>query len=165
MLTSVPGGVLAENLGGKRVLGYSLLFSGLLTALTPLAATWNMWAVWVLRFAQGFIQGVLYPCCHNLISKWAPPNERSKFIAALQGGTFGTVITWPLSGTIIQTMGWEWSFYIAAIIIITGAVVWFLVVADNPAQHRSISQEERDYIEKSQGDTVTNKKVSKLDSF
>uniref|UniRef100_A0A1B0G4N9 Uncharacterized protein n=1 Tax=Glossina morsitans morsitans TaxID=37546 RepID=A0A1B0G4N9_GLOMM len=95
MLTSIPGGILAENFGGTRVLGYSFLLTGVLTALTPAAAALNKWAVFTLRFSQGFIQGVLYPCCHNLISKWAPPDEKGKFVASLMGGTFGTVITWP----------------------------------------------------------------------
>lgn len=31
---------------------------------------------------------------HNLIAKWAPPNEKGKFVATLLGGTFGTVVTW-----------------------------------------------------------------------
>lgn len=44
------------------------------------------------------LKGVLYPALHNLISKWAPPSERGKFISALLGGTFGTVITWPVAG-------------------------------------------------------------------
>lgn len=55
MITSLPAGMLAENLGGKPVAGYSCLGAGILTALTPLAASWDKWAVWVLRFAIGFL--------------------------------------------------------------------------------------------------------------
>ncbi|KAL9915576.1 sialin isoform 1-T2 [Glossina fuscipes fuscipes] len=157
MLTSIPGGILAENFGGTRVLGYSFLLTGVLTALTPAAAALNKWAVFVLRFSQGFIQGVLYPCCHNLISKWAPPDEKGKFVASLMGGTFGTVITWPASGLIIQALGWHWAFYVAAIVILCGMILWFIFVADNPAKHKTISAEEKQYIEKSLGVNVSNK--------
>lgn len=55
MITSLPAGMLAENFGGKAVAGYSCLLAGILTALTPLAASWNMWAVWAIRFAIGFL--------------------------------------------------------------------------------------------------------------
>lgn len=54
MITSLPGGMLAENFGGKPVAGYSCLIAGVLTALTPLAASWSKWAVWILRFGVGF---------------------------------------------------------------------------------------------------------------
>lgn len=160
MLTSIPGGILAENFGGTRVLGYSFLLTGVLTALTPAAAALNKWAVFTLRFSQGFIQGVLYPCCHNLISKWAPPDEKGKFVASLMGGTFGTVITWPVSGLIIQALGWHWAFYVAAIVVLCGMILWFIFVADNPAKHKTISTEEKQYIEKSLGANVSNKNVS-----
>ena len=54
LITSLPAGMLAENFGGKAVAGYSCLLAGILTALTPLAAAWDKWAVWVLRFLVGF---------------------------------------------------------------------------------------------------------------
>uniref|UniRef100_T1PC44 Major Facilitator Superfamily protein n=1 Tax=Musca domestica TaxID=7370 RepID=T1PC44_MUSDO len=158
MITSLPAGMLAENFGGKRVAGYSCLFAGILTALTPLAAAWDKWAVWALRFGIGFLTGVVYPCCHNLVSKWSPPDEKGKFVASLMGGTFGTVITWPISGVIIENMGWDWAFYMVGIFVVVVVAVWFIIVDDSPAQHSTISIKEREYIEKSLGDTVSNKK-------
>lgn len=74
------------------------------------------------------------------------------------GGTFGTVITWPISGVIIESLGWEWAFYIVSIFVFVTTCVWFIIVDDSPAQHTTISQEERNYIEKSLGDTVSKAK-------
>ncbi|XP_075165435.1 sialin [Haematobia irritans] len=158
MITSLPAGMLAENFGGKAVAGYSCLLAAVLTALTPVAASWDKWAVWAIRFGIGFLTGVVYPCCHNLVSKWAPPDEKGKFIAALMGGTFGTVITWPISGVIIENMGWDWAFYMVAIFVAIVCTAWFIIVDDSPAQHSTISATEREYIEKSLGDTVSDKK-------
>ncbi|XP_073813936.1 sialin [Musca autumnalis] len=158
MITSLPAGMLAENFGGKRVAGYCCLLAGILTALTPLAAAWDKWAVWAIRFGIGFLTGVVYPCCHNLISKWSPPDEKGKFVAALMGGTFGTVITWPISGVIIENMGWDWAFYMVGIFVIIVVAVWFIIIDDSPAEHSTISIKEREYIEKSLGDTISNKK-------
>lgn len=75
------------------------------------------------------------------------------------GGTFGTVITWPISGLLIESMGWDWAFYMVGLFVLIVTLIWFFVVADSPAQHRSISVKEREYIEKSLGDTITTKKV------
>lgn len=97
-MTSLPGGMLAEWLGGRSVVGYTLAASAILTACTPAAADGSYWFVFAIRLCTGILAGVLYPALHNLISKWAPPSERGKFISALLGGTFGTVVTWPVAG-------------------------------------------------------------------
>lgn len=101
LVTSLPGGLLAEWLGGRAVVGYTMAGSAILTGLTPIAAEASYWLVFAIRLTTGILAGVLYPSLHNLISKWAPPAERGKFISALLGGTFGTVITWPVAGTFL----------------------------------------------------------------
>lgn len=55
MVTSLPGGTLAENFGGKAVAGYTSLLAGILTALTPQAAAWSKWAVFTLRILIGLL--------------------------------------------------------------------------------------------------------------
>lgn len=149
LITSLPGGLLAERFGGTFVGSISLIGSAVLNALIPLAASWNIWMLYVLRFLIGFFGGVLYPVLHNLISKWAPPDEKGKFVSSLMGGTFGTVITWPLCGAITEAIGWNWAFYITS--LFSGAVgaVWVFIVSDNPAIHKFIGKDEREYIENS----------------
>ncbi|XP_055917711.1 sialin [Eupeodes corollae] len=158
LITSLPGGMLAERFGGRAVAGYSCILTAIFTALTPFAASWGVWAVFLVRFIIGFLGGVVYPCCHCLISKWAPPVEKGKFVAALMGGTFGTVITWPISGLIVESMGWPWAFYMVAIFIGLVTLVWFIIVDDSPALHTTISIEERDLILNSLGGSVSTKK-------
>lgn len=74
------------------------------------------------------------------------------------GAAFGTVITWPLTGTIVEHIGWEYSFYVQAIIVMIVVVVWVLTVSASPATHPRIKVEEKQYIEKSMGDNVSAKK-------
>ncbi|KFB47840.1 hypothetical protein ZHAS_00015886 [Anopheles sinensis] len=159
LVSSLPAGVFAERFGGRNMVGLSLAFSALLTALTPLAAEYGMWATIVNRVILGVLGGFLYPALHNLISKWAPPDEKGKFVSALMGGTFGTVITWPLVGVLIETVGWSFAFYIPAVISAIVAALWYIIVADSPSSHPRINAEERDYIEKSLGDTVSKSKL------
>uniref|UniRef100_A0A182XA81 Major facilitator superfamily (MFS) profile domain-containing protein n=1 Tax=Anopheles quadriannulatus TaxID=34691 RepID=A0A182XA81_ANOQN len=159
LISSLPAGIFAERFGGRNMVGLSLAFSALLTALTPLAADNGMWATIANRVALGILGGFLYPALHNLISKWAPPDEKGKFVSALMGGTFGTVITWPLVGVLIETLGWSFAFYIPAVISAIVAVLWYIIVADSPSTHPRIKAEEKDYIEKSLGDTISKSKL------
>ncbi|XP_021706133.1 sialin [Aedes aegypti] len=155
LVTSLPAGVLAERFGPRNLVGSTLAASALLTALTPLAATYGMWTVVVNRAALGICGGVLYPALHNLVSRWAPPDEKGKFVSALMGGTFGTVVTWPLVGVLIETFGWSFAFYVPAVITAIVVAFWLIIVADSPAKHPRIKKEEQDYIIKSLGDTIS----------
>lgn len=101
----------------------------------------------------------MYPSLHYLISKWAPPAERGKFISALLGGTFGTVITWPVAGILTETFGWIYAFYVPAIITALITIAWFGVVYDSPAQHPHINSTEREHIESALGSSISKKKV------
>lgn len=65
------------------------------------------------------------------------------------GGAIGTVATWPLAGILIETIGWEWGFYVTAMLTAVMALVWYLITYDTPAEHPRISDKEREYIENS----------------
>lgn len=77
------------------------------------------------------------------------------------GGTLGTVVTWPLAGIIVETMGWEYAFYIPALFTSFITLLWFVLVADTPAKHSNITMEEKLYIENSlENNVVRHKNVS-----
>ena len=55
LITQLPGGILAQWIGPRYVVGYALLISGLITLATPFAADFSFWAVYVLRILVGLI--------------------------------------------------------------------------------------------------------------
>ncbi|KFB47842.1 AGAP010372-PA-like protein [Anopheles sinensis] len=159
LLTSLPAGPLAERYGPQRLIGYSFLLCAFVTALFPLFAAIDVWAVIAGRFLIGVLSGCVYPTLHNVISRWIPPNEKSKAVACIAGGsTFGTVITWPFAGLLIEHFGWVYAFYVPAIISGIVAIVWIWLVSDTPAEHKTITKEEREFIEASFGSTVSKNK-------
>lgn len=95
----------------------------------------------------------------NIISKWAPPTEKGKFVFTVLGGTLGTVFTWPVAGWLMERFGWVYAFYVPAIFTFFVTALWFLVVYNTPAEHPRISHKEQTYIEESLGENVSNKKV------
>lgn len=65
ILTELPGGRLAELIGGHRVFGHSMLWASVITLFTPYAAYLDFKAVVVLRALLGFMLGKSH--LHNKI--------------------------------------------------------------------------------------------------
>lgn len=63
------------------------------------------------------------------------------------GGAIGTVVTWPLAGALIEQVGWDFGFYVPAILVAILSLVWFFVTYDSPSRHPTILLEEKEYIE------------------
>lgn len=78
----------------------------------------------------------------------------------MAGGTLGTVITWPVAGWLMVNYGWASAFHVPALVTILLTIVWFFVVYNRPGEHPRISRDEQVYIERSLGNTVSNKSVS-----
>lgn len=57
ILTELPGGRLAELVGGRRVFGHSMLWSSVLTLVTPAAALMDFKALIFVRVLLGFMLG------------------------------------------------------------------------------------------------------------
>lgn len=94
-----------------------------------------------------YAQGCVFPSAHSLIAKWSPPNERSKFIGGLTGGSLGTAVTWPMCGMIIEAIGWQYVFYVTGALCMLFSLSWIVFVYDSPAKHPRITKAEREYIE------------------
>lgn len=68
------------------------------------------------------------------------------------GGPFGTVLSLPITGWISASyIGWPSAFYIYGAVGICWVAIFLIMGSESPAQHKSISVEERYYIEKSLG--------------
>lgn len=57
VLTELPGGRLAELIGGHRVFGHSMLWASVLTLITPCAAFIDYKALVIVRALLGFMLG------------------------------------------------------------------------------------------------------------
>ncbi|XP_053674816.1 putative inorganic phosphate cotransporter, partial [Anopheles nili] len=160
LLTSLPAGPLAERYGPQRLIGYSFLLCAIVTALFPVFAAIDAWIVVMGRFLIGLLSGCVYPTLHNVISRWIPPNEKSKAVACIAGGsTFGTVVTWPVAGLLTEHFGWVYAFYVPAFLAGLIGIVWLWLIADSPSVHKTITKKERDLIETSFGGTISTMKA------
>lgn len=58
ILTELPGGRLAELIGGHRVFGHSMLWASVLTLFTPAASFLHYKAVVIIRALLGLMLGI-----------------------------------------------------------------------------------------------------------
>uniref|UniRef100_H3BDJ0 Solute carrier family 17 member 8 n=1 Tax=Latimeria chalumnae TaxID=7897 RepID=H3BDJ0_LATCH len=138
-----------------RVFGAAIFLTSLLNMLIPSAAKVHYGCVLFVRILQGLVEGVTYPACHGMWSRWAPPLERSRLATTSFCGSYaGAVVAMPLAGVLVQYQGWPSVFYVYAIGIfgLIWYVFWLLLAYGSPVAHPSITEEERTYIETSIGE-------------
>ncbi|RXM33512.1 Vesicular glutamate transporter 2.1 [Acipenser ruthenus] len=142
----------------RRVFGAAIFFTSILNMLIPSAARVHYGLVIFVRILQGLVeslQGVTYPACHGIWSKWAPPLERSRLATTSFCGSYaGAVIAMPLAGILVQYNGWSSVFYVYGCFGILWYMFWVLVSYESPAVHPTITAEERTYIEESIGESA-----------
>ncbi|KFP58379.1 Vesicular glutamate transporter 3, partial [Cariama cristata] len=78
IVTQIPGGFISNKLAASRVFGAAIFLTSTLNMFIPSAARVHYGCVMFVRILQGLVEGVTYPACHGMWSKWAPPLERSR---------------------------------------------------------------------------------------
>ena len=84
------GRVCVKNKGKKVIIDRKLLLFRLFATAVGASTFFNLflpvviknqnyWLLLCLRILQGLAEGMLYPTCHGIWSKWAPPLERSRY--------------------------------------------------------------------------------------
>lgn len=70
--------MLAQNFGGKYVLGMGVMLSAILSMIIPLAVEYGgAVALIAIRVLMGACQGPMFPAMIQLLSMWAPTTERA----------------------------------------------------------------------------------------
>ena len=144
-------GRIADTFGPYKVIAIALAWWGVFTALTPIVPSGLPHSLALLIFVRcllGIGESVIFPASNRLISTWIPSKERGLANGLIFAGVgIGGGVAPPLVTFIMITYGWEWAFYISAIIGFVIAGIWLLVVRDKPSDHPRISEDEAAYIE------------------
>ncbi|XP_020809297.1 putative inorganic phosphate cotransporter [Drosophila serrata] len=148
MITHVPGGLLAEQYGGKWVLSVSILTSAVFTLLTPVAVrSGGPYVLIGIRLMVGLCEGPCFPAVCALLAQWVPEQERGLLASCvLSGGEIGITMVQLVSGLVMAEQDWPLGFYLVG----SGAILWFLgfslLCYSTPDHCPFIQSEERDYI-------------------
>lgn len=150
----LPGGILGDRFGARRVLTAAAVAWGLLTLLTGLVpASLPQFAIVAslvaLRFLVGAVHAPLFPVTGcGTISNWFPvggwglPNGLTS-----TGLTLGAAAAAPLIVWIMGFAGWRGALLLTAPAALLLAAAWWWYVRDYPSQHAHVNAAEQSLID------------------
>ncbi|KAK7274403.1 hypothetical protein RIF29_15488 [Crotalaria pallida] len=147
LLTQILGGIWADKLGGKLVLGFGVVWWSIATVLTPIAAKLGLPYLLIMRAFMGVGEGVAMPAMNNMLSKWIPVSERSRSLALVYSGMYlGSVTGLALSPLLIQKFGWPSVFYAFGSLGSVWFALWFRKAYSSPKEDPDLGAEEKRLI-------------------
>ena len=115
-LLQIPGGVIADRWGGRKVLALAFCGFSLFTALTPFGQS-TFVLLLLMRFLVGAFESVTIPALTSLNSRWIPRAEFGRAqTLSLSGITVGQMVAYPLTTWIILHFSWQMVFYLNAVL-------------------------------------------------
>ncbi|KAK3527840.1 hypothetical protein QTP86_007725 [Hemibagrus guttatus] len=138
IVTQIPGGYISQRLAANRVFGAAIVLTSTLNMFIPSAARVHYGCVIFVRILQGLVE------VSSLI----------KEVGYFNGSYAGAVVAMPLAGILVQYTGWSSVFYVYGSFGLVWYMFWILVSYESPAEHPTITDEERCYIEESIGESA-----------
>jgi MFS transporter, ACS family, solute carrier family 17 (sodium-dependent inorganic phosphate cotransporter), other len=140
LLLMAVTGALANRYGGWLVLGVAVLWWSAWTALTPPAAMMSLGALIAARIALGLGEAAVFPASMNMISRWVPPERRSRATALIISAiSLGTVFALPATGWLVREFGWALPFYLFGAIGLVWYAAWHFLAHDDVAASSSVA--------------------------
>jgi sugar phosphate permease len=130
-ILQIPAGYIADRWGAKLWVTLLLVAWAACAVFSGLAQTerQELWA----RFLLGVAEGGLWPAVLLLIARWFPRDERASANALFQLCLpVGALLSAPLSGLLVGTLGWRAMLVIEGLPPLIWAVLWWCVIEDRP---------------------------------
>jgi MFS family permease len=149
LVLQVPGGYLAERWSAKRWIAILLVLWSVAAMASGLTDTFG--ELVLARFLLGVAEGGVQPALMASIRSWFPFAERSRAYAIFKLYTpIAAIVAAPFSGVLLTYTDWRWMFIIqGGAPLIVGLVAWLAIMRDTPAKASWLSENERNYIERS----------------
>jgi MFS transporter, NNP family, nitrate/nitrite transporter len=123
----IPVGMLADRFGGRAV--YLVVMSSSLLPAILFAWANDYWQVLTCACLAG-VPLTLYPVGVAFVSTWYPPHRHGAAIGLLTLGSLGQSITLFGAPLIVGLLGYQWGFWITAIMLIV-CLIAFSVWGEN----------------------------------
>ena len=147
----IPGALLVERWGARRIISTTMIAWGTMTALTAFVHTPA--ELYLARFLLGAGEAGFFPGVIVYLSHWFTHQDRAKvtsnFMSAIP---LSFVIASPIAGLILghswfSIAGWRWLFLLEGLPAIILGVVAFFYLTDLPGEAKWLAPEQRQWIE------------------
>ena len=153
-LCQIPGGWLGDRWGARRVLTLAVIWWSIFTAMTALAPTLPILSLlgiggslMLVRFLIGMGEAAALPNFNRAIANWFHPLQRGLGIAiTISGIGVGSALTPPVTAWVMVNYGWQTAFYLAGILGIIIAGLWYWYATDRPEDHPHVNAQEAELI-------------------
>ena len=145
-IMQVPGGIMAEYFGHRRVATIAVLWWSLFTALTAVGK--GMTSFVVIRFLFGMGEGPIFPAFNSFVYKWFNKAEKARGFSFTLGGAFiGPVFGPAVTVALMSLWGWKSVFIIFGISGVVLAAAWYYFATETPRGNRYVNEAEMEHIE------------------
>jgi ACS family glucarate transporter-like MFS transporter len=151
----IPGGVLLDRFGTKRIYAGAIALWSLFTFLQGFAGFIGGLSAVTMLFAMRYLVGLSeapsFPGNARIVAAWFPSSERGTASAIFNSAQYFSLVAFaPLMGWIVHNFGWRAVFYVMGTLGVLAALAFWRVIHD-PVRHPSINKAELEYIESGGG--------------
>jgi MFS transporter, ACS family, glucarate transporter len=144
----LPGGIIGQRLGARRmfiVISIVALLATILTPLVPfaLSGTALLIALLGLQLLLGVAQGPIFPVSSGVMEAWFRPDQWA-LPQGLQsmGLQFAAALTPPVVAFLMDSFGWQRALFWPALPALGLLAVWAWYGRNTPAEHPAVTSEE-----------------------
>src|SRR5262249_45431371 len=146
----IPGALMAERWGARRLIGSIMIVWGVLTVLTGLVqAPLHLYAA---RFLLGAAEAGFFPAVLIYLSHWFVYQDRAKAIANFMVAIpVSFIVGAPVAGVLLGVhwfglAGWRWLFFLEGVPAVLLGVSAILYLSDEPSRTAWLSENERSWL-------------------
>lgn len=144
-LAQTPTGTLADRTGPRIMLGSIVALWSLMTAVT--GAVTGFVQLMIARFVFGATEAGAFPGLARATFSWYPVKERGLVTGInFSASRLGAAAAMFFMPVLIDQVGWRGAFFLLGGIGILFAIVWVWIFRNDPTEHPSVSEEEKEYI-------------------
>ncbi len=155
----VPGGIMAELFGHRKIVPIAVTLWSFFTALTAFCG--SLWSFIIARVLFGVGEGPVYPAFNNFVANWFNKGEKAKANAFLIGGTFIGPVLGPVTTiALLVAFGWRSVFIIFGLLGLVAGALWYWFATDLPRKNSRVNLAEVAHIESGTGQADEKKEVA-----
>ncbi|KAM7259989.1 hypothetical protein ACFE04_015730 [Oxalis oulophora] len=130
--SQIPGGWIAQKIGGRKVLLLSFVLWSSTCFLVPIDPH-RVKVLVLARLLVGVAQGFIFPSIHTVLAQWVPPHERSRSVSLTTSGMYlGAAAGMLALPSVVKFKGPQFVFYAEAFLGAMWSLLWFKYASDPP---------------------------------
>jgi MFS transporter, ACS family, tartrate transporter len=148
VLFEVPSNIILARVGARLWIARIMISWGLVSSAMMFVRSAE--SFYVLRFLLGVAEAGFFPGIIFYLTRWFPPRERARTIAAFMTATLvAGVVGGPISGALLSLdgragiAGWQWLFLVEGVPAIVLGFVVLRVLTEHPSDAAWLTVDER----------------------